>query len=134
MIGSFETLEPVERLRRELLAAGVPDDRVELRVLADEAGGSAGNFAVGNGDTSSGSLLSVAGVASYPKNFAEVRTPGHCLLVVCPASEEQRGRVIDLMGQAYVPEPTVSRDEARQRPVQGARRRVHSLLRALLRH
>jgi hypothetical protein len=105
IIGSFETLDAAEAARANLLASGLAPERVELRILADEAGGTSGNFVVGNGHSAGSSVISIDGVATYPENFATVRTAGHCLVLVAPQDESERTHVVTLLGAALVPNP-----------------------------
>lgn len=74
MIRSFEVYEEADAARAEMLAAGLPADELNLRVIQDEAGPVEGNFLVGNGRA--------ADDDPYTTNFEKAVTRGTFLLEV----------------------------------------------------
>ena len=74
MIRSFEAFDDAATAQAELVAAGLPVDALNLRVLQDEAGPVEGNFLVGNGRDSADD--------PYTTNFKHAITRGAFLLEV----------------------------------------------------
>jgi len=66
LLRSFGTLDEMMAARQALLAAGLPADRIETRVIQDEAGPVEGNFLVGNGRTTHGGPPGCRPTASKP--------------------------------------------------------------------
>jgi hypothetical protein len=99
---SFSSMEDASAAVEALVAAGLPRESLELRVLEDEAGPVAGNFLVGNGRASggrSGADVRAGPEGAYDENF---RTPVHRgthLLVLSGLDDAQLARAGELLGR-----------------------------------
>lgn len=102
LICSFDSLEAAQLAREEVLAEGLPEESVLLRVTGDEAGPVEGNFVSGNGrpegETSREDAVP-GGAIAYDCNFARTVSRGVCLLVAQAADEAQRRHVVALLDQ-----------------------------------
>jgi hypothetical protein len=84
-VRSFSTLEAASAAMEALAAAGLPKDAVQLTVLEDEAGPAAGNFLVGNGETTHGGAPSAVRAGRdvpYDENFRAPANRGGFLLTL----------------------------------------------------
>jgi hypothetical protein len=104
VIHSYENLDEANAARRALLDAGVPADRIEVRVLQDEAGPTEGNFLVGNGRTVHGGppdAVLTGPEVPYEENFARTVTRGAYLVMVSvsdPAARQAAERALSISG------------------------------------
>jgi len=93
LLRSFGTLDEMMAARQALLAAGLPADRIETRVIQDEAGPVEGNFLVGNGRTTHGGppgAVLAGPEVPYEENFSRTVTRGGHLLLVHAVGAAQR--------------------------------------------
>jgi hypothetical protein len=82
----FDAFSCAEQAREALLAAGFDRDQLELSVRRDEAGGTQGNFTVGESDD-----------PVYERDFAHERVDGDCVLTVTARAEDDAARAADIM-------------------------------------
>lgn len=87
----FTQFDDAQRAREALIADGLPQDDVELRSLADEAGAERGNFVIGNGEPAHGAH------DAYELNFEVVEPAGSNLLVVRTRDDGQHARVESML-------------------------------------
>ncbi|MDB5868451.1 MAG: hypothetical protein JWP96_783 [Polaromonas sp.] len=87
----FDEFDKAEKAHNALLAAGFEASNVELTVMADEAGGTKGNFVVGNAGAGS------AADKNYGADFAEVAFGSIYLLSADAANDDSRHRAIAMM-------------------------------------
>ncbi|MDB5936179.1 MAG: hypothetical protein JWQ01_3523 [Massilia sp.] len=90
IIRVFDTFSSAEQAREALLAAGFERSGVELTVRADEAGGTKGNFTVGN-------YHGAADGPVYERDFAHERMGGDCVLTVTARDAADAGRAAAIM-------------------------------------
>jgi hypothetical protein len=93
LMHSFDRFEDARGAREALIAAGLPGDAVELRVIEDEAGPVEGNFVIGNGrgeDDNSSTTQLLDAPSRYEPNLERPVSRGVHLLLVQPANEMQR--------------------------------------------
>jgi hypothetical protein len=98
VVGSFKSLEGAQAARNALVAKGVDAESIDVQVIADEAGATDGNFAIGNGRSTGDSPISIGGVGEYGDNFADPSFSGTCLLMVYPADDAQRNLIVGELG------------------------------------
>jgi hypothetical protein len=89
----FDSFDCAEQAREALLAAGFERSCVELSVRRDEAGGTQGNFTVGN-------YTGKADDPVYERDFAHERVDGDCLLTVTARDAADAARAAAIM-QGY---------------------------------
>ncbi|MDB5890871.1 MAG: hypothetical protein JWP47_1702 [Polaromonas sp.] len=82
LIRSFEAFDDAAAAQADMVAAGLPADTLNLRVLQDEAGPVEGNFLVGNGRETTDD--------PYTTNFKHAITRGAFLLEVHTADASLR--------------------------------------------
>jgi hypothetical protein len=90
IIRVFDALSCAEQAREALLAAGFERAQVELSVRRDEAGGTKGNFTVGD-------YSGKADDPVYERDFAHERVDGDCMLTVTAHDGAGAGRAADIM-------------------------------------
>ena len=101
---SFEDSDSAAQAREKLMQAGVSTERMSIQVLSDEAGPSAGNFALDTKDVERGGDDSLfdkiftrddpnEGVAREP-----VRWHSATLLLVDADNSEEKNRISELLG------------------------------------
>jgi hypothetical protein len=90
IIRVFDTFSCAEQARDALLAAGFERAGVELSVRRDEAGGTKGNFTVGN-------YRGAADDPVYERDFAHERVDGDCVLTVTVRDAADAGRAAAIM-------------------------------------
>jgi hypothetical protein len=90
IIRVFDELSCAEQAREALLAAGFARSDVELCARLDEAGGTKGNFTVGDyrGDSDD---------PVYERNFAHERVDGGCVLTVTAHDAAGAQRAADIL-------------------------------------
>jgi hypothetical protein len=90
IIRIFDTFSCAEQAREALLAAGFEHSGVELSIRADEAGGTKGNFTVGN-------YRGAADGPIYERDFAHESAGGDCVLTVTARDAADAGRAAAIM-------------------------------------
>jgi hypothetical protein len=90
VIRVFDTFSCAEQAREALLEAGFERAGVELSVRGDEAGGTTGNFTVGN-------YRGAADGPVYERDFAHERVVGDCVLTVTARDAADAGRAAAIM-------------------------------------
>lgn len=106
IVRTFMQLNAAEEARRELLAAGIGADDVEIHVRVDESGPVQGNFTVGDSPA-------VTGKTAYSHTFAPTAQDAvrDCQLMVNaadPAQAERAAAIMERLG-GHDPEQTASR-------------------------
>ena len=101
IIRVFDALSGAEQAREALLAAGFARSDVELSARLDEAGGTQGNFTVGDysGDRDD---------PVYERNFAHERVDGGCLLTVAARDAAGAQRAADILQRYGAVDPNRS--------------------------
>jgi hypothetical protein len=116
LLRSFSTLDEMMAARQALLDAGVPAERIETRVIEDEAGPVEGNFLVGNGRTTHGGPPDgvLAGPeVPYEPNFSRIVTRGGHLLLVHAIGAAQREQAMEVLGNHPGVDPAAAAVAAR---------------------
>ncbi len=110
LVRTFARFEDLEPARAELLAAGLPPEAVQSRMLGDEAGPVEGNFVAGNGRREEGSGPSrgviAGGEIPYDRNFARTVSRGVYLLIVTIADGARRVEVGNILDRFATVDPT----------------------------
>lgn len=88
----YNQLSHAENARNELLSSGFSADSVHLESIQSEAGPTAGNFAVGNGDPDGDNPGTV-----YERNFDDPLQPSNILLTVDAGDDGLASRASDIM-------------------------------------
>lgn len=99
----FSSLSAAQGAVNRLLAAGIPAACMKIDSRADEAGGTEGNFAVGNQETGHtpfhDSTITIDDRV-YEKDFASVKWRGTILLSVEPNDTEQEAKAVAILNGA----------------------------------
>jgi hypothetical protein len=93
LVHSFSSLDEATAAQDALAAAGIPRERMDLSVRQDEAGPVAGNFVIGNGETTHGRMpgaVRTGPEVPYDENFREAAYRGGFLLVLRNLDGPQR--------------------------------------------
>jgi hypothetical protein len=90
VLRSFSRLNDAENAKRLLITAGIRDEDIAIDARLDEAGGTEGNFVIGNGiePPFKGPDRGTTGGTDYHTNFASVQWRGTILLLVDLNDEE----------------------------------------------
>jgi hypothetical protein len=94
----FDAFDCAEQAREALLAAGFGLSQVELSVRRDEAGGTKGNFTVGD-------YTGKADDPVYERNFAHERVDGDCVLMVTAPDAIEAARAAAIMRRYGAADP-----------------------------
>lgn len=101
LLRSFTHLADAESAAQRLIDAGIPASRFSIDARVDEAGGTRGNFAIGNGEGDSPSQghggYTPADNNAYEKNFKAVEWKGAFLLLVKANDVDQKAQVAALL-------------------------------------
>lgn len=118
IVRTFIHLSDAQQARTALLAAGFPEDDVEIQVRIDETGPVQGNFSVGDDP-------SVTGGTGYSHTYAPVAQDDvrDCMIMVNAADPAQAERALAILARhgAHDPDPA-ARAAERQDARESARR------------
>jgi hypothetical protein len=94
-VQTFSSLQDAHAAVEALAAAGLPRDQLQLIVREEEAGPVAGNFLIGNGETTHGGRPGAVRTGSevpYEENFRDTSYRGAYLLVLARMDDHQMAR------------------------------------------
>jgi hypothetical protein len=103
LVRSFASLDEATQARQALLDEGIDPERMEVRVIQDEAGPVEGNFVSGNGRAAHGGepdAVRTGPEIPYEDNFKRTVTRGVHLLMVDVRDEDSRARAQGVLSQA----------------------------------
>jgi hypothetical protein len=105
LLRSFTQLADAEAAAYRLIAAGISPSDISIDTRIDEAGGTQGNFAIGNGNEPPHPDMPLSADADYEKNFKSVEWHGAFLLLVRMDDDRQKEKVSTLLdGQGVDPD------------------------------
>ena len=110
LVRVFDSLELADAARVSLLEGGTPQDALQLRPITEDPGPTTGNFLVGNAQVGGGGVEGFADVPGddrdpYSRNFERTVQGSSHLLLVQPADEADRQRLIDLLQRLGARDP-----------------------------
>ena len=103
LVRSFASLDEATHARQALVDEGIDPDRMEVRVIQDEAGPVEGNFVAGNGRTAHGGepgAVLAGPEIPYEENFKRTVTRGVHLLMVDVRDADSRARAQGVLEQS----------------------------------